>query len=213
MKETKNTTETQNVGAQQPSNTAIVNQQQEIPKNMKRKFEVEIYDKVLNEATNQIRLEKVKYDKPVIIEAADKKELQDFADRLELCQQTFKIVRVLDDTPNQSMQQPQSQPQPQSQTQESVLIPRQPNASQLEPIMQKHPPKFYKVGDVEIKNDNGKIYQKQWLKLSESEMANLRIINDKNNSIFSLNGRHIEMKKWVLVDSDDSETTDLEQNI
>lgn len=181
---------------------------------MKRKFEVDIYDKVLNETTNQIRLEKVRYDKPVIIEAEGKKDLQDFAERLELCQQTFKIVRVLDDQPN--TQQP---PQPQQSQPQIVPVPlQQHNIVQqpimpIMPIMQKQQPKFYKVGDVEIKNDNGKIYQKQWLKLSESEMANLRVINDKNNSIFSLNGRHIEMKKWVLVDSDDSEITDLEQNM
>jgi len=47
----------------------------------------------------QIKLEKVHYDNPVIIEASCKKDLQDFAEKLALCKQTFKIVKVLDDAP------------------------------------------------------------------------------------------------------------------
>lgn len=48
------------------------------------------------------------------------------------------------------------------------------------------------------------------MRLTDSEASNFRIINDKTNSIFNLKDRHIEMKKWVLVDSTD-DATDLEE--
>lgn len=51
------------------------------------------------------------------------------------------------------------------------------------------------------------------MKLSESEMSNLRVINDKNNSIVNLNGKHIEMKKWVLVDKSEDESASLEEGL
>jgi len=73
-------------------------------------------------------------------------------------------------------------------------------------------PRFFKVGDIEVKDDNGKIYEKQWMKLSDSEASNIRVINDKNNSLVNLAGKHIEMKKWVLVE-DINEETDLEDNL
>lgn len=77
----------------------------------------------------------------------------------------------------------------------------------------KSKPKFYSVGGIDIKEDNGKIYQKQWIALSEVEAANLRVINDKNNKIVSLAGKHIEMKKWVLVEDKKEDTPADELNI
>jgi len=80
-----------------------------------------------------------------------------------------------------------------------------------EPVKTK--PKFYRIGDIEIKDDNGKIYQKQWMKLSSHEAANFRIVNDKNNAIVNLTGKSIEMKRWVLVEKTDDETTSLEEQL
>ena len=51
------------------------------------------------------------------------------------------------------------------------------------------------------------------MKLSESEMSNFRVINDKNNSIVNLNGKHLEMKKWVLVEKTDDDIESLEDNL
>lgn len=171
----------------------------------KKRFEVEIYDKITygEPPMEQIKLEKVNFEKPVIIEASCKQDLQDFAEKLALCKQTFKIVRVLDDAPMQ--RQPQAPAAQYAQPQQVAYA--QPA---LQAPLQK--PKYYKVGDVEIKDDNGKIYQKQWLRLTEAEASNFRIINDKNNSIFNLKDRHIEMKKWVLVNSTD-EDIDLEETM
>lgn len=171
----------------------------------KKRFQVDIFDQVSygEPPMEQIKLEKVHYDNPVIIEASCKQDLQDFAAKLALCKQTFKIVKVLDDVSVASTQQ---QMLPQAAQQQSQM------QTQVQPVMQRSKPKYYKVGDIELKDDNGKIYQKQWLRLTDSEASNFRIINDKTNSIFNLKDRHIEMKKWVLVDSTD-DATDLEKII
>lgn len=63
-------------------------------------------------------------------------------------------------------------------------------------------PKFFKVGNIECKIENGKVYQKQWMRLSDTEMNNYRIVSDKNNKISILKDKHIEMLKWVI--SEDS---------
>lgn len=68
-------------------------------------------------------------------------------------------------------------------------------SQQLYPTCTK--PRFYKIGGIDIKDDNGVIYQKQWMRLTDEEVTNLRVVNDKNNAIVSLAGKHIEMKKWV----------------
>ena len=79
----------------------------------KKKFEVEIYDKVSvgEPPYDRIELQKVMMEKPVIIEASSKKDLDEFAEKLELCQQTFKIVRVIEEQPvskqNVSISKPQ----------------------------------------------------------------------------------------------------------
>jgi len=44
-------------------------------------------------------------------------------------------------------------------------------------------------------------------------MSNLRVINDKNNSIVNLNGKHIEMKKWVPVGLSEDESSALEEGL
>ena len=66
----------------------------------------------------------------------------------------------------------------------------------------------------DIKDDNGKIYQKQWMKLSDSEASNIRVVNDKNNALVNLNGKHIEMKRWILVETSDADdSSQLEENL
>lgn len=76
------------------------------------------------------------------------------------------------------------------------------------------PPKretrYYKVGDVEIKEENGQLYQKQWLQLSPAESSNFRIVSDSNNKIISMKGRHIEAKKWIKIENANCEQVDPE---
>ena len=52
------------------------------------------------------------------------------------------------------------------------------------------------------------------MKLSDSEAANIRVINDKNNALVNLNGKHLEMKRWILVETSDSDgCSQLEENL
>lgn len=186
----------------------------------KKKFEVEIYDKVSvgEPPYDRIELQKVMMEKPVIIEASSKKDLDEFGEKLELCQQTFKIVRVIEEQPiskqNVSIAKPQQNiPLTNNSVNVQPVVNSTINERKVEicsePIIKKSKPRFFKVGDVELKDDNGKIYQKQWIRLTDIEASNLRVINDKTNAIFNLNGKHIEMKKWILVDSTDEEQEEI----
>lgn len=180
------------------------------PQTKKRKFEIEIYDEIqVGENINNIQLQKVVMEHPAIIEAGSKKELDDIAAKFKLCKQRMKIVRVLDDNGNSVpfkqafAQQEQAPTQVQQQVTQTVV-------QQASVIKQK--PRFYSVGGIEIKDDNGKIYQKQWMKLSEKEAQNFRLVNDANNKIASMNGKHLEMKRWVAVETS-SEDDGLENEL
>ena len=45
------------------------------------------------------------------------------------------------------------------------------------------------------------MYQKQWMRLTPKEAANFRVVNDSNNKLVPLAGRHIEAKRWTLVEN------------
>ena len=204
-----------NIEKNEVSNTEVVNdtnnidstKQNNVP--TKKRFEVEIYDKISvgDPPYDKTQLQKVFYEKPVIIEAASKKELDDFGAQLALCNQVFKIVRVLDDIPQakpvQNIAPQQTQP---NNIQNNIK-------QQAEQCTQKRKPKFFKIGNIEIKDDNGKIYQKQWLKLTDEEMSNFRIVNNKNNAVVNLKDKSIEMKRWVLVETSEDTTSSLEKEI
>ena len=53
---------------------------------------------------------------------------------------------------------------------------------------------------MQVKYDGDKVYQKQWVKLNAVEAANFRLVNDSNNKIVTLNGKHLEALKWILVE-------------
>lgn len=76
--------------------------------------------------------------------------------------------------------------------------------------MPKSAPKYYKLGDIEIKEHCGKIYQKQWIKLNVDEASNIRIINTKTNKVVPMEGKHVEVKRWILVEDSNSENNELQ---
>lgn len=171
------------------------------PQAKKHKFEIEVYDEIqVGDNINNIQLQKVVMEHPAIIEAGSKKELDEIAAKFKLCKQRIKIIRVLDDDGN-------AVPLKQAFTQQ---VPQTQAIQQVVPVKQK--PRFYSVGGIEIKDDNGKIYQKQWMKLSEKEAQNFRLVNDANNKIASMNGKHLEMKRWVAVETS-SEDDSLENEL
>ena len=171
------------------------------PQAKKRKFEIEIYDEIqVGENIDNIQLQKVVMERPVIIEAGSKKELDDIAAKFKLCKQRMKIVRVLDDDGNAVPLKQAFAQQAQTPTQVQQQVPQVQTVVQQASVI-KQKPRFYSVGGIEIKDDNGKIYQKQWMKLSEKEAQNFRLVNDANNKIASMNGKHLEMKRWVAVET------------
>lgn len=59
-------------------------------------------------------------------------------------------------------------------------------------------PTYFKIGSIECKMENGKVYQKQWMRVTETEMSNYRLISDKNNKILPMDGKHLEVLKWAI---------------
>ena len=209
------TTATETTSAAQPS---AVQQTPQARTPLVRKFEIAVYDITLNEVSGKEEYRPIAYSQPVIIEATSPADLKSKLGIYRQCGQFAKVIREVD-SPQARNPAPQQQPasvQPEAApTVQSIpaATANQTSSSQPE-VCHKQKPRIYRLGDIEIKDDNGKIYQKQWMKLTDSEAANFRVINDKNNSITSMAGKHIEMKKWVLVENvDDDETLSLEENM
>ena len=189
------------------------------PKQLVRKFELEVFEEDLDTLSGW---KKVRYDKPLIVEVTSLKELQDKLALYKDCGQMAKVVREIDPpTKEQIVAQQQATLAVQQQMQAPIAQASPQQVAIQQPILQAAPqpiqarkPKYYKVGDIEIKDDNGKIYQKQWMKLTNTEASNFRLVSDKNNAIASMNGKHLEMKKWVLVqNSEEDESTQLEESM
>ena len=191
-----------------------------VPKPLVRKFELEVFEEDLDTASGW---KKVRYDKPLIVEVTSPKELQDKLALYKDCGQMAKVVREIDPPTKEQIVAAQQQATLAVQQQMQVPIAQAANQQVAiqQPILRAAPqpiqtrkPKYYKVGDIEIKDDNGKIYQKQWMKLTDTEASNFRLVSDKNNAIASMNGKHLEMKKWVLVqNSEEDESTQLEESM
>ena len=189
------------------------------PKQLVRKFELEVFEEDLDTLSGW---KKVRYDKPLIVEVTSPKELQDKLALYKDCGQMAKVVREIDPpTKEQIVAQQQATLAVQQKMQAPIVQAASQQVAIQQPILQAAPqhiqarkPKYYKVGDIEIKDDNGKIYQKQWMKLTNTEASNFRLVSDKNNAIASMNGKHLEMKKWVLVqNSEEDESTQLEESM
>ena len=185
----------------------------------KAKFFIELYDEVVND-NDQVTYKKVKSDEPLSFEASSKQEVDSYLAKFKLCGQRAKIIKVI--PPSNATPAPNSMPQAASPTSSQPISTSQPiqntNPIKIEelqtPVVRiAQPIKYYKVGDIDIKDDNGKLYQKQWMKLSDAEASNLRVINDKNNQLVNLTGKHFEMKKWILVENTADETSSLEDSL
>ena len=191
------------------------------PKKRKHKLEIQVYEADYEKAdanNGQPQWRPVRSDpvldggRPNIIEVADKKELAEIQKQYALCDQRIKVIREIDpfdDEPAPSKKQviPQNnQAIPVAQV-PSVEIPQQTQMTSSVQIQQtaKPKPKIITIGDMQVKYDGDKVYQKQWVKLNSNEAANFRIVNDSNNKIVPLNGKHIECRKWVIVEEDSSE--------
>ena len=204
----------------QPEQMQTQQQIMAAPKLLVRKFELEVFEEDLDTPSGW---KKVRYDKPLIVEVTSPKELQDKLALYKDCGQMAKVVREIDPPTKEQIVAAQRQATltVQQQMQAPIVQAAPQQVAIQQPILQAAPqpikarkPKYYKVGDIEIKDDNGKIYQKQWMKLTDTEASNFRLVSDKNNAIASMNGKHLEMKKWVLVqNSEEDESTQLEESM
>lgn len=66
------------------------------------------------------------------------------------------------------------------------------------------PPRYFNIAGVECKMENGKIYQKQWMRIIGTEAGNYRLISDSNNREISMNGKHLEVLKWVSIEDENN---------
>lgn len=172
---------------------------------IKNKYEIEIYDEDLQD-NGQVALKCIGIQ---TVEASSPKELISL---YKMCGQQIKILREIPGKPVE--QKPITQSQPQTNIKQ-ITQPVQQQIKQIPPqynlvaTEKAKSPVYYKIGDIEIKNDNGKIYQRQWIKLTDTESSNLRLINTKTNKIINLNDKHFEMKKWILVDENQNNSNEL----
>ena len=191
------------------------------PKKRKHKLEIQVYEADYTDVPDGAspKWRPVRSDPalggggPVIIEVADKKELAEVQQRYAMCDQQIKVIREIDpfdDSPKPAAQKtiPQNnQAIPVTQNLQTAAVQTSPLS---QPTAVKLKPKIVTIGDMQVKYDGDKVYQKQWVKLNANESANFRIVNDSNNKIVPLNGKHIECKKWVIVEED---SEDIENDV
>ena len=195
---------------------------QAAPKKRKHKLEIQVYEADYEKAdanNGKPQWRPVRSDpvldggRPNIIEVADRQEFAEIQKQYAMCDQRIKVIREIDpfdDEPAQPKKQaiPQNNqaiPVTQAPTAQAVQSPAlAAQTVQVQTAPAKPKPKIITIGDMQVKYDGDKVYQKQWVKLNSTEAANFRIVNDSNNKIVSLNGKHIECRKWVIVEEDSS---------
>ncbi len=180
-------------GNKQPEQQQPASQSQPV----KRKFEIAVYNEDLQD-DGSIALKPVAMTEPLIIEASSKDEFNELIKIYKDCGQQVKIIREID---------PPSPQTPPQHKKLKIKAPQQNQAIDQQEKIERRKPVVFRVGDIEVKEDNGTIYQKQWMRLTDKEAANFRIVNTANNKLVSLNGKHIEMKRWVKVEKSEDEST------
>lgn len=173
-----------------------------------RKFEIQVFNEDLqDDGTVQLKPEKT--DRAIVLEVATPEELKMALQQYRMCGQVAKIVREIDPPSTQVpalVQAPQANaavPMPTAQYQPAILpqISTMSSGPQMVAAPQpKAKPKIVTIGDMQVKYDGDKVYQRQWVKLNATEAANFRLVNDSSNKIVSMAGKHIEAKRWVRVE-------------
>lgn len=174
-----------------------------------RKFEIQVLNEDIQD-DGTIRYKPQHYDEPVVIQASTKEEFMEIVKNFKECGQQIKIIREL--TPAKAVSQ-----QPFSDNfSDNVGPAEQLKAKSVCPAPSpevKQKPRIFKIGDIEVKDDNGVLYQKQWVTLTPKEAASIRIVLDSNNKIVDLKGKHIEMRRWIKVENVENDTDGLEGDL
>ena len=210
-----------------PSNASAAPQ----PKKRKHKLEIQVYEadyEKMDANNGKPQWRPVNYGmdngKPLVIEVADKKEFAEICQQYAMCDQQVRVVREIDPFDDEPDAKPAVPAIPQNNQAVPVTAPAiqqvaasipdqapvlaQPQQSIVKQTAVKAKPKIVMVGDVEVKYDGDKVYQKQWMKLTPTEASNFRLVNDSNNKIVNMSGKHLEAKRWVLLE----ETQEVQDN-
>lgn len=131
------------------------------------------------------------------------------------CQQTIHILREYDDSPiNLKDQTISDKKQPEQKAPNKKEVASRAEVVQPKTVVEEPKPaapKYFQIAGIDCKLENGKIYQKQWVKLFGNEANQYRLISDSNNKEISMNGKHLEVLKWILVE--DGNGNDLASSI
>lgn len=181
-----------------------------------RKFEIQVFNEDLqDDGTVQLKPEKT--DRAIVLEVATPEELKMALQQYRMCGQIAKIVREIDPPPQTAAttQVPQLAtvaPMPNAQYQPAVFqqVLSRSDGPQMAvaPASPKAKPKIVTIGDMQVKYDGDKVYQRQWVKLNATEAANFRVVHDSSNKIMSMAGKHIEAKRWVRVEETSEDGVD-----
>jgi len=119
----------------------------------------------------------------------------------------IRILREYGGQPSPQPPLPQP-PSPPPASQPQMAQPLQPvysNQTQFQAIKSKEPPKYFNIGGINCKLEDGKMFQEQWVRVDSSKY---RLISDANNKTLPMNGKHLECLKWILVDNNQEENVE-----
>lgn len=119
------------------------------------------------------------------------------------CDQKINILRQ---TPVGAAQVDKAEPQadPANLTVEHLANPVPVTNVTHAPQVQTEQPRYITVSGIKMRITGDKIAQKQWVRASADEAACIRIVSDSTNRIFNLDGKHIEIEKWVNIEEADN---------
>lgn len=200
-----------------PAATSLIDEQRK--NKVMRQFELQVFDEDLKD-DGTTELKPVKMERAIIVEASTPEELKMILGQYRLCGQVAKIVREINPPPQAvvppQVRQPAASPLPNAQYQ-AAMFPEVSDRSDgpqmvAVPAPPKAKPKIVTIGDMQVKYDGDKIYQKQWVKLNANEAANFRVVSDSSNKIINLAGKHLEARRWIQVKetADDSVDDEVE---
>lgn len=188
----------------------------------KHKLEIQIFDIDYEDAdknngmpTKRLVRNDLDGGKPIVIEVADKAEFKMIKSQYEMCGQTIEVLREIDPfkdnepeacTPARAAAQP-SMMQPVQSVPQQMAVQQQTVQQAVQQTVQKAKPKIITIGDISIKYDGDKVYQKQWVRLTPQEASNFRVVSDSTNKIVSMNDKHLEAQRWVMIEDTESDSS------
>lgn len=194
----------------------------------KHKLEIQIFEADYTEVPDgqPPKWRSVRMEKPVIVEVADEQEFAEIRKQYAMCDQKIQVIREIDpfdDAPkavtNNTQQATSNKVDStiNNNTQSAQVIQQTPAIQTTQTSNVQQPsvtirPKIITVGDTQIKYDGEKVYSRQWVKLTSKESSYIRLVNDSNNKLVNLNGKHFEALRWVLVEND-AQNDDIDASI